>query len=99
MTAKLTNNKLLARMIMTLLPASALPLFIFGYLSISSHFNSLREESLANHRNLVSFMRTQLENDVGRVLLQLKKASKNEVLQTANQFQIREALANFRAFN
>ncbi len=96
---KLGRNKLLARMILTLLPAGALPLFCFGYFAITSHFGSLRDESFSNHKNLVSFMRGHLENDAARVLSQLKIASENEVFKTANQFQIREALQSFRAFN
>lgn len=93
------KNKLRARMIMTLLPACALPLFCFGYFAISSHFASLREESLANHRNLVSSMRNQLDADTKRVLMQLEKLSQNEVLQADSTSRIRETLASFRAFN
>ncbi len=96
MKAPVGKNKLLARLVLALLPASALPLFVFGYVSIKSHYESLRTQSLQGHRTLVTFMGRQLDHDVTLAIHQMQIASKTEVFKTRNLFMVREALSNFR---
>ncbi len=96
MKAPVGKHRLLARLVLALLPASALPLFAFGYVSIKSHYDSLRTQSLQEHRTLVTFMGRQLDADVTLGIHQIQTAAKAEVFKTQNLFMVREALANIR---
>lgn len=96
MKSPVGKNKLLARLVLALLPASALPLFIFGYVSIKSHYDSLRAQSLQGHRTLVTFMGRQLDHDVSLAIHQVQTAARADVFRTKNLFMVREALANLR---
>ncbi len=96
MKAPVGKNKLLARLVLAIVPASALPLFAFGYVSLSSHYDSLRTQSLQEHRTLVTFMGGQLDDDIRLGIHQIQTAAKAEVFKTRNLFMVREALANIR---
>lgn len=96
MKAPVGRNRLLARLVLALLPTCAMPLFVFGYVSIKSHYDSLREESLQSHKTLVTFMGRQLDQEVSLGIHQVQTAAKSDVFKTQNLFMAREALANIR---
>ena len=62
-------------MVLMLLPASALPLSSSATSRSTSHYESLRDQSLTAHRTLATFIASQLEADSDRSLQQLKAAS------------------------
>lgn len=91
-----TRNKLLVTMIWTLVPVSALPLLVFGFLAIDSHYDSLRRQALSGHGALVALMVRALDLSVARVSSLAQKAAEDAHFGTRDLSLIRATLGDWR---
>lgn len=63
-----SHNKLLRKMVMTLLPACVLPLLVFGIFALRSHYTNLDQSARKTHADISTLITTLLDQDVRRHL-------------------------------